>query len=100
MLLITRRTDEGIVINGEITIRVVEVRGNRVKLGFDFPPGNTVYREELFAKIQDENRAAVASTNVANILKALPTSLPRPSSPPATKENNNANIGPTGENDD
>jgi len=58
MLLITRRTGEGIVINGAIEVKILDVRGGRVKLGFEYPLGNTVYRQEVFAKIQDENRAA------------------------------------------
>lgn len=58
MLLITRRENEAIVINGTITVKVLEVRGGRVKLGFEFPAGSTVFREELFAKIQAENLAA------------------------------------------
>ena len=58
MLLITRRENEAIVINGSITVKVLEVRGGRVKLGFEFPAGSTVFREELFAKIQAENLAA------------------------------------------
>lgn len=58
MLLITRREGEGIVINGTMEIKVLEIRGGRVKLGFEYPAGNTVFRQELFAKIQAENQAA------------------------------------------
>jgi carbon storage regulator len=58
MLLITRREGEGIVINGSIEVRILEIRGGRVKLGFEYPVGNTVFRQELFAKIQAENQAA------------------------------------------
>jgi carbon storage regulator len=58
MLLITRREGEAIVVNGTIEVRVLEIRGGRVKLGFDYPAGNSVFRQELFAKIQAENQAA------------------------------------------
>lgn len=58
MLLITRRTGESIIINGNIEVKIVDVRGGRVKLGFEYPEGNTVYRQELFQKIQEENEAA------------------------------------------
>jgi carbon storage regulator len=58
MLLITRREGEAIVLNGTIEVRVLEIRGGRVKLGFEYPPGNTVFRQELFEKIQAENMAA------------------------------------------
>ena len=85
MLLITRRDGEAIVINGSITVQVVEIRGGRVKLGFEFPPGNTVYREELFTKIQAENRAAQlgslppgagSGTPLANPLSKALTAIP------------------------
>lgn len=69
MLLITRRTDESIVINDNIEITIVEVRGGRVKLGFEYPEGNTVYRKELYLKIQEENK--VAATNVGDVSKLL-----------------------------
>lgn len=65
MLLITRRTGEGIVINGTIEVKVLDVRGGRVKLGFEYPVGNTIYRQEVFTKIQDENRAAAGMTGAA-----------------------------------
>lgn len=61
MLLITRRTGESIVINGTIEVKIVDVRGGRVKLGFEYPEGNTVYRQELYDKIMTENRQAVAN---------------------------------------
>lgn len=62
MLLITRRTGEAIVINGTIEVKVLEVTGGRVKLGFEYPPGSSVFRQELFAKIQEENKAAALSS--------------------------------------
>jgi carbon storage regulator len=54
-------------------VKVVEVRGNRVKLGFEYPAGNTVYREELFRKIQEENRNALEITpeNLTNVLNKI-----------------------------
>jgi carbon storage regulator len=72
MLLITRRTGESIVINGSIEIKVVDVRGGRVKLGFEYPEGNTVYRQELFEKIQEENRAAVTGGDPTKLGELIP----------------------------
>lgn len=62
MLLITRREGEALVINGSIEVRILEIRGGRVKLGIEYPAGNTVFRQELFAKIQAENQAAANTT--------------------------------------
>ncbi len=67
MLLITRRENEAIVVNGTIEVRVLEIRGGRVKLGFEYPPGNTVFRQELFEKIQAENQAAAANLQGSNL---------------------------------
>lgn len=66
MLLITRRSGEAIVINGTIEVKVLEVKSGRVKLGFEYPSGSTVFRQELFAKIQEENKAA-ALTQAADV---------------------------------
>lgn len=64
MLLITRRSGEAIVINGTIEVKVLEVKSGRVKLGFEYPTGSSVFRQELFAKIQQENKAAALAGEV------------------------------------
>lgn len=72
MLLITRKPQEAIVINGNIEVTVVEVRGNRVKLGFEYPEGNTVFRKELYLKIQEENKTAASSAqNIGSFIEKL-----------------------------
>jgi len=58
MLYLTRKVGESVVVNDNIEITVVEVRGRTIKLGFTFPPEVTVLRRELYDKIQAENRAA------------------------------------------
>jgi carbon storage regulator len=58
MLYLTRRTGEAVIINNEIEVRVVELRGKAVKLGFTFPAGCSVLREEVFLQIRAENEAA------------------------------------------
>ncbi len=61
MLYLTRKIGESIVINDNIIVSVVEVRGKSIKLGFTFPPNVSVLREELYRRIQEENRAAAES---------------------------------------
>ncbi len=58
MLYLTRKVGDSIIINDNIEITVVEVRGRSIKLGFTFPPEVSVLRRELYEKIQAENRAA------------------------------------------
>lgn len=60
MLYLTRRAGEAVIINNAIEVRVVEVRGRNVRLGFRFPPDASVLREEVFLQIRSENEAAVA----------------------------------------
>lgn len=58
MLYLTRRAGEAVYINNNVEVRVIEVRGKSVKLGFNFPEGASVLREEVFLEIQAENAAA------------------------------------------
>ena len=58
MLFISRKIDESIIINNDITLTILEVRGKTVKLGFDFPKSASVLRKELYDKIMAENLAA------------------------------------------
>jgi carbon storage regulator len=46
-LVLSRRTDESIVIDGKIKIMVVEIRGNKIRLGIEAPKEVKVWREEL-----------------------------------------------------
>lgn len=54
MLVLKRKLDEKIVIGNDITIMVLEIRGDSVKLGIDAPKGVTVHRQEIYEAIQRE----------------------------------------------
>jgi carbon storage regulator len=58
MLYLTRKVGESILINDDIEVTVVEVRGRSIKLGFTFPAGVSVLRRELYEKIRRENLEA------------------------------------------
>ena len=58
MLYLTRKIGESVLINEDIEVTVVDVRGKSIKLGFTFPPGASVLRRELYEKIQRENQEA------------------------------------------
>lgn len=60
MLLLTRKLGENIRIGDDVKITIVEVKGNHVKLGIDAPPSVKVHREEIYERIQQENRRAEA----------------------------------------
>ena len=54
MLFLTRKVGESVVINDNIELTVVEVRGKSIKLGFTFPPEAKVLRRELHERIKSE----------------------------------------------
>ncbi len=58
MLILSRKKKESIVINNDITIVVVEIRGDGVRLGIDAPKGIPVHRQEVQQKINQEREAA------------------------------------------
>jgi len=60
MLYLTRKIGESIIINNNIELTVVEVRGKTVKLGFLFPKEATILRKELHDKIMEQNLAAAS----------------------------------------
>lgn len=62
MLYLTRKIGESIIINDDIEVTVVEVRGKSIKLGITFPPEASVLRRELHEKIQEENVTAAQAT--------------------------------------
>ena len=62
MLIITRRAGERIMVGDDIVVEVMEIVGNSVRVGIQAPRSVPVYREEIYAAVRDENRAAAEST--------------------------------------
>ena len=56
MLVLSRKKNESIVINDDITIVVVEIRGDKVRLGVEAPKDVPVHRREVFDLIQEQAR--------------------------------------------
>jgi carbon storage regulator len=74
MLVLTRRTNQSIVIGQEVTVTVLEIRGDQVRLGINAPRSISVHREEVFAEIRRENqRAAAVRGDDANFLPRSPS---------------------------
>ena len=61
MLVLSRRTNESIVINNDITVTVVEIRGDKVRLGIVAPREIPVHRQEVFDAIRAQEEARGAS---------------------------------------
>jgi len=58
LLILTRKVGEAVSIGDDIQISVVEIKGSQVKLGIQAPKSIEVHREEIYQKIQEENRRA------------------------------------------
>jgi len=54
MLILTRKVGESLVIGDDVSIIVLGVKGNQVRIGVDAPKSVSVHREEIYNKIQDE----------------------------------------------
>ncbi len=64
MLALSRKKNESIIINNNIEITVLDIRGDQIKLGIAAPKEIPIYRKEVYIQIQNENKQA---TDVAGI---------------------------------
>ncbi len=76
MLILSRKTNESIVIDGRIIVKIVRLDGEVVKVGIEAPVDVPVHRQEVYEEIQRNNREALTKSRPA----ALPK-LPRPKAP-------------------
>ena len=71
MLILSRKIDEKIKIGNDITITLIDVHGDQVKIGVEAPKDVKVFRQEVFDAIQNENKAAVAASQESGNEKAI-----------------------------
>ena len=71
MLALSRKKNEAIVINNNIEITILEVKGDQVKIGISAPKDVPVYRKEVYAQIQEANQAANQAAISAEGMAAL-----------------------------
>lgn len=64
MLALTRKKGEALVINNNIEITVLEIRGDQIKIGISAPKDVPIYRKEVYLQIQQENEAAISADGV------------------------------------
>ncbi len=61
MLALTRKKGEALVINNNIEITVLEIRGDQIKIGISAPKDVPIYRKEVYLQIQQENEAGISA---------------------------------------
>ncbi|MGY8733749.1 MAG: carbon storage regulator CsrA [Pirellulales bacterium] len=66
MLVLSRKKNESIVINNNITIVVVDIRGDKVRLGVEAPKEIPVHRREVYDAIQNNEQSAKKGTQPSN----------------------------------
>lgn len=71
MLALTRKINESIVINNDIEISILEIKGDQVKIGISAPKSIPIYRKEIYLQIQEANKEAVESQISVEDLKKL-----------------------------
>lgn len=54
MLILTRRVDESLMVGDQVTVTVLAVKGNQVRIGIDAPKDVAVHREEVYDRVQQE----------------------------------------------
>lgn len=71
MLALSRKAGESIIINNDIEIVVLDVKGEQVKIGINAPKSVPIYRKEIYEQIQQANIEAVESDTTAEALDEL-----------------------------
>ena len=79
MLVLSRQRDETIMIGDDIEVTVVDIRGDKVRLGINAPKAISVHRKEVYEAIKRENKAAAAvkPEDVSGLGKIAPKEQPR-----------------------
>lgn len=75
MLVLSRQRDEAIMIGDDVEITIVDIRGDKVRLGINAPSRITVHRKEVYTAITKENEIAsqIKSTDISELVRNLGT---------------------------
>ena len=71
MLALSRKKNEALVINNNIEITVLDIRGDQIKLGIAAPKEIPIYRKEVYIQIQNENKQATDVSGIEELKKLL-----------------------------
>lgn len=71
MLALSRKKGEALIINNDIEITILEIKGEQVKIGISAPKEVPVYRKEVYIQIQEANKAASDTVGVEQLANLL-----------------------------
>lgn len=86
MLVLSRQVDETIMIGDDIEVTVVDIRGDKVRLGITAPKAIAVHRKEVYEAIKRENKAAAQIK--PEDLPSIPKAGPKPPAGPSQRDPN------------
>jgi carbon storage regulator len=70
MLVLTRKVGESLIIGDNIKVTIVEAKGSHIRVGINAPDDCRIFREEIYLKVQEQNRLA-SSWEMADFRKAV-----------------------------
>lgn len=71
MLALARKMNESIIINDDIEITVLEIKGDQIKIGIDAPKSVPIYRKEIYKQIKESNEEAANAANPESLSQLL-----------------------------
>lgn len=71
MLALSRKKNEAIIINNNVEVTILEVKGDQVKIGITAPKDIPIYRKEVYVQIQEANKNAVNADGIDALKKLL-----------------------------
>lgn len=71
MLVLTRKPSQKIIINDNIEITILEVKGDSIRIGIEAPRDITIYRHEIYEEIKNENLRTAKQSSLDDVTKAL-----------------------------
>ena len=71
MLALARKVNESIIIDNNIEVTLLEIKGDQVKIGINAPKSVPIYRKEIFLQIQEANKESAVDEESKDVLKTL-----------------------------
>lgn len=71
LLALSRKKGESIIINNNIELTILEIKGDQIKIGINAPKSIPIYRKEIYGQIKQENQVSAGMDDLNNLLKNL-----------------------------